>query len=187
MAVGAEPGDRHEEAARGHRARSRSRSRRSRAPPPTVGARRRSRPRRAGPRVGAPHASDAPSQSMVGSLRSWLERSRSGGGAPVSLGGCADRDTCRTTPRPGAGGPARGDGTDDPRRHGIRPSRPPPRRPRRRSARSAGRRRRRAGTAPRSAPSEGRGPRRRGPRPRPARPDAGRSAVPEGLNRIQTV
>ena len=63
-------------ARRATRAASQRRSRRSRRPVPEGRARHRSRNQRAERQVGAPYASDAPSQSMVGSLRSWLEKSR---------------------------------------------------------------------------------------------------------------
>ena len=65
-------------ARRATRAASQRRSRRSRRPVPKGRARHRSRNQRAERQVGAPYASDAPSQSMVGSLRSWLEKSRNG-------------------------------------------------------------------------------------------------------------
>jgi hypothetical protein len=52
------------------------RSRGSRGPDLGAQAAPRSQTLRAERRVGAPYASDAPSQSMVGSLRSWLEKSR---------------------------------------------------------------------------------------------------------------
>ena len=68
--------------------------------------------------VGAPYASDAPSQSMVGSLRSWLERSRSERQRAGLARGRTGRDTSGAASGPGARGPARGDRTHDPRRHG---------------------------------------------------------------------
>ena len=178
----AQPGDRHEQAARGHRAR--------------VGCDRGDRD--AVPRDGWSAASIPAASSRAASGRAarvgctvavygrvaaiMAGKKQKRGGAAGFARRRADRDTRGASPRPGAGGAARGDGADDPRRHGsplraaaaatagARPGEAPGRhgrakRPvggRSRASRKRPRRRARSTTPERSA-----GPRRPDPNPDP--------------------